>query len=414
MTSLTDVIVDVIDVNDESPRFTASVFRFVVVENQPAGTVVGHVAATDRDRPPFDRFRFSLMTSGSGKAAVDAFSIDQLSGRIVTTRELDREERAEYHLICVAADPTVLALSAAVPVVISVDDVNDNSPVFSAGSDVIRVSYDRASVGSVIGRVEARDADAGANGEVFYWAESADNDTAVDLFAVDPRSGRMTLVADVEQPPAGESDVYVLSVTASDLGEPPRRTHILLNVVVDRQSRLGPEYHVDGAASSRQISWKWIALTAAVIVVSLVFVVVLLVAICVAASGRRRQADHDVDAAVDKEPSYESDAMLGLGRKSYNCRRRELEAEEEAATRTALMVADRGEAAAAAAPPPPPPPVFGGDVAATSQHIFDAAAAAGNGDKAAPEADCEVLCSLICRHQPHGVTAGDRLLSRLY
>lgn len=375
MTSLADVIVDVIDVNDEPPRFSASVFRFVVVENQTAGVNVGHVAATDSDQPPFDHFRFALMTSGSSKAAVDAFRIDELSGRIVTTRTLDREEQAEYHLICIAADPTVTVLSAAVPVVISVGDVNDNSPVFSAGSDVIRVSYERVRVGHVIGRIEAHDADEGPNGEVFYWAESADNDT-VALFSIDPRSGQITLIADIEEPEIGESVVYTLSVTASDLGEPPRRTHILLNIIIERQSHLGPGYRVDGIVGGL-VGWKWIALTVGIVVVSLIVVVVLLVAICVAASGRRRHA-HNV--AADKMSPPGADTTFRKSRQSYNCRRRELEAEEEAATRTALIVADCSETTTVAVP------LSSNSGPAATAHIFDAT----DTDKTAPEADCEV------------------------
>jgi len=339
MTSLADVIVNVIDVNDEHPRFTASVFRFVVVENQPAGTEVGHVTATDRDQPPFNRFRFALMTSGSSKATVDGFRIDELNGRIVTTRTLDREQQAEYHLICVAADPTVTALSAAVPLVISVADVNDNSPVFPPGSDVIRASYERLSVGQVVGRVEARDADDGPNGEVFYWAESVDNET-LNAFSVDPRSGQITLEVDIDVPAVGESAIYTLSVTASDLGEPPLRTHILLNIIIERQSQLGPRYRVGGGTAGL-VGWKWIALAVGIVVVSLVVVVVLLVAICVAASSRRHhQTDDDKTSSRDTDAtSRDTDAMFGRkSRQSYNCRRHELEAEEEAATRTAQVM----------------------------------------------------------------------------
>jgi len=178
---------------------------------------------------------------------------------------LRHERRAEYHLICVAADPTVTSLSAAVPVVISVGDVNDNSPAFSAGSDVIRVPWERATVGHVVGRVEARDADDGPNGEVIYWAEPVDNDTAVDVFSVDPRSGDITLVADVDEPAVGEIVVYALSVTAGDRGEPPRRSRVLLSIVVERQPLLGPGYRVGGgggggAAGLVGVGWKWIAL----------------------------------------------------------------------------------------------------------------------------------------------------------
>jgi len=377
MTSLADVIVDVIDVNDEPPRFTASVFRFVVVENQPRGTEVGYVTAADEDQPPFNHFRYALMASGSSKAAVDAFQIDEMSGRIVTTRELDREEQAEYHLICVAADPTVTALSAAVPLVISVGDLNDNAPVFSTGSDVIRVSFERVMVDRVVGRVAAHDDDDGANGEVFYWAESLDNDT-IDMFSIAPRSGQITLMGDVEQPVSGGSVVHTLSVTASDLGDPPTQSHALLNIIIERQSRLGQGYRVDGMAG-RLVGWRWIALTVAIILVSLVVVVVLLVAICVAASTRRHQTTND---ASKIGPPYKL-------RQSYNCRRREREAEEEAATRTALIVdgaADCCETMGSA-----PPAVCGDHVTLTitEPHNFDTA------DKIAPEADCEVSVLFI-------------------
>ena len=275
-----------------------------------------------------------------------------------------------------AADPTVTALSAAVPLVIGVGDVNDNSPVFPAGSDVIRVSHERVGVGRAVGRVEARDADDGPNGDVFYWAESIDNSTA-DLFTIDPRSGQITVNADVEEPEVGESVVYTLSVTASDLGDPPRRTHLLLNVIIERQSHLGPGYRVSGG-SVGLIGWKWIALTVAIIVVSVIVVIVLLVAICVAASGRRHQTDNYADTKTTRD----ADATFGASRKSYNCRRRELEAEEEAATRTALIVADCSETSV---PLPLPLPVVSGEVAAPQ--ILDVART----DKTAPETDCEVF-----------------------
>ena len=52
-------------------------------------------------------------------------------GRISTAQVLDREERGMYQLMLVAQDLTNLPLSASVPVVITVVDTNDNSPIFA-------------------------------------------------------------------------------------------------------------------------------------------------------------------------------------------------------------------------------------------------------------------------------------------
>jgi len=43
------IIIQVIDVNDECPRFDKSSYYFSVAENRPIGTVVGTVHATDDD-----------------------------------------------------------------------------------------------------------------------------------------------------------------------------------------------------------------------------------------------------------------------------------------------------------------------------------------------------------------------------
>ena len=82
------LVVNVLDVNDERPRFLAASYSFHVVENSPAGTLVGVVSARDDDGAPYNRFGMSLLPAGS---LSDAFAIDRDSGRLTTTRPLDRE-----------------------------------------------------------------------------------------------------------------------------------------------------------------------------------------------------------------------------------------------------------------------------------------------------------------------------------
>ena len=84
------LIVNVIDVNDERPRFLASSYSFHVLENQAAGSLVGVVSARDDDGAPYNQLSLSLLPGGS---LSDAFSIDRRDGRLLTTRPLDRERQ---------------------------------------------------------------------------------------------------------------------------------------------------------------------------------------------------------------------------------------------------------------------------------------------------------------------------------
>jgi hypothetical protein len=84
------LIVNVVDVNDERPRFQLDMYTFYVPENRPPGTHVGTVSATDADSPPFNQFTFSVLSAGS---LSDAFQMDATSGKLSTTRPLDRERQ---------------------------------------------------------------------------------------------------------------------------------------------------------------------------------------------------------------------------------------------------------------------------------------------------------------------------------
>ena len=84
------LVVNILDVNDERPRFLAASYSFHVLENQAAGSLVGVVSAIDNDGAPYNQFSLSLLPAGS---LSDAFSIDPLHGRLLTTRPLDRERQ---------------------------------------------------------------------------------------------------------------------------------------------------------------------------------------------------------------------------------------------------------------------------------------------------------------------------------
>ena len=80
--------VQVIDVDDEFPRFDVAEYHFRIAENLPVGTAVGRVEAVDRDSSP--EFR-RISYSDDGHNISKFLTLDSVTGEIRTAAVLDRE-----------------------------------------------------------------------------------------------------------------------------------------------------------------------------------------------------------------------------------------------------------------------------------------------------------------------------------
>jgi len=157
----TRVHLSIADVDDQLPVFALPVYSFVVDENRPPGTGVGHVSAIDRDLDPFNKFtyasiRYRNSTSGcvTGSRKPPPFRLDPVTGAITTTESLDREQCAIYEVVIRASvSPSLSSAnsisagfeSSSCNAVIYVSDVNDNRPQFhfpQTGNDhVVTASF---------------------------------------------------------------------------------------------------------------------------------------------------------------------------------------------------------------------------------------------------------------------------------
>ncbi|KAJ8866707.1 hypothetical protein PR048_032568 [Dryococelus australis] len=90
------------------------------------------VQAYDADEGENAAIKYSLdMRNEDGELTRNfPLTIDEQSGWIHTSRELDREESARYHFVVVATDGGKPPKSATASVIITIQDVNDNDPVF--------------------------------------------------------------------------------------------------------------------------------------------------------------------------------------------------------------------------------------------------------------------------------------------
>lgn len=118
----------------------------------------------------------------------DTFNITTDSGKVTLVKGLDREKKENYTLVIQASDsaPSPFELTKSHTVVVTVLDVNDNSPKFGATVKDYVVD-ETAPAGSVLFNLDATDADSGLNSKIVYSILSSSNIT--NLFKLIPENG---------------------------------------------------------------------------------------------------------------------------------------------------------------------------------------------------------------------------------
>ena len=81
-TGSTTLIINVLDVNDNRPKFSSNAYDVTVVENTPPGTVILQVSATDSDSGNNGLVEYGFTSSTMESLGGRLFSIDSTSGSI--------------------------------------------------------------------------------------------------------------------------------------------------------------------------------------------------------------------------------------------------------------------------------------------------------------------------------------------
>ena len=221
LSSVTTLVINVTDANDNTPVFDAAQYQFTVAENQVAG-IIGSVFARDEDSDTNADIVYSIPDED---IAGVVFSIDGTSGDIRLITSVDREMASSYSFSVVAADMGVPQLSSTSAVSVRVEDRNDNPPIFTQAPYFVSV-LESVSVGSALLTVNATDADIGSNGVITYRLASTSSST---LFSLDEVSGQLTLVRPLDAESAAS---HILQVHASDAGSPVQSSSTTITITV--------------------------------------------------------------------------------------------------------------------------------------------------------------------------------------
>jgi hypothetical protein len=147
------------ELNLFKPLFNLSNYVASVAEDAVIGTTVVQVKAEDRDLNQAGEVKFQLAVEHIDKNSIQLFNIDPHSGVIQTVGLLDREKTSRHILAVQATDQGIQSQkSTMTTVVIDVQDINDNTPVFSHGLYTARIS-ESATAGSIVTVVNCNDAD---------------------------------------------------------------------------------------------------------------------------------------------------------------------------------------------------------------------------------------------------------------
>ncbi|XP_054454182.1 protocadherin alpha-3-like [Anoplopoma fimbria] len=158
------LVINVLDINDNLPIFSETLYKTKIPENTPLGTVVIVVNATDADEGLNSEIVYSLRSKDQNHV-LDIFDIESQTGVIKVKGNIDFEEKRAFEIRVEASDKGQPPMSAHCKVLVEVIDVNDNAPEITVTSLYTTVKED-AHPGTVVALVSVLDKDGGKNGEV--------------------------------------------------------------------------------------------------------------------------------------------------------------------------------------------------------------------------------------------------------
>lgn len=180
LTGFADVLVEVRDINDNTPQFICAIegcFVGYVPENSPAETSIMEMQATDLDDPKASKnavLTYRIVQNVRNEINLDLFSINHATGTIYTVlRSLDREVEDRYLVVVEAKDGGGLSGTGTATIIVS--DVNDHPPVFTQKLYMASMAED-LDINSEVMTVTAVDGDAGENSVMSFSIVSGDED----------------------------------------------------------------------------------------------------------------------------------------------------------------------------------------------------------------------------------------------
>ncbi|KAM4875264.1 uncharacterized protein RHO17_007709 [Thomomys bottae] len=224
------VLIKVVDINDNAPKFSQSLYEVQVPEDTPIGSWIITLSAKDPDAGSNGKISYTFFHSSEDIRKT--FEMDSVSGEVHLKSALDFEVIQSYSITIQATDGG--GLSEECTLGINVLDVNDNPPEVMISS-ITRTIKENASE-TLVALFSVRDRDSGDNGKVVCCIEK-------DLpFILKPTFKNFYTLVTERGLDREERDEYNITITVTDLGTPRLQTQHSLRVQVSDVNDNAPEF----------------------------------------------------------------------------------------------------------------------------------------------------------------------------
>ncbi|XP_068133858.1 protocadherin gamma-B1-like isoform X40 [Hyperolius riggenbachi] len=221
------------DVNDNSPVFDKLSYVAYVYENNPQGTSIHSIHASDHDINENAKVSYAILSNIIDGIPVSSYvSINSITGIIYAQRSFDYEQLREFQFQVMAKDSGSPSLSSNVTVKICIIDKNDNAPkILYPSSDTEESTLfefipHSAEKSYLVTKVIAVDADSGHNAWLSYHLQQVPDPS---LFIIGQHSGEIRIGREL---PNMESLRQKIVVLVKDNGVPSLSSTVTLNLVV--------------------------------------------------------------------------------------------------------------------------------------------------------------------------------------
>ena len=205
LSSFCSLIINITDVNDNTPVFTNSTFTFDVYEDAVAHSIVANLTAYDADSGINAKLTFSILFQSPlvGKT----FHLNSETGAMKILTSLDRENHDFYQFCVLVEDNGNPKLSSTAMVEFTILDTNDNHPVFYPRYYFVNINVNQTD--GFIANVTAVDVD--KNDVILY--EIAERNPINGEVSVNASTGtvRYDRISQLDA-----NDVLTLNLTAKD------------------------------------------------------------------------------------------------------------------------------------------------------------------------------------------------------
>ncbi|XP_075902437.1 protocadherin alpha-3-like [Nelusetta ayraudi] len=239
------VMVEILDINDNSPKFPEENYTLEVLESAIVGSRFQIEGAHDFDVGINSLQTYKLNHNQFFRLETDEFGEDGKVPFLILQRPLDRENLAQHSLPLTALDGGKPPKSGSINITIIVSDVNDNPPTCDKQKYSVTVKED-APAGTFLLTVNASDPDEGINSDIEYSLRGKIRGQSFEAFDLDSKTGKLTVKGGLDYE---EKQVYEMKVIAADKGAVPLSTQCNVVIRVEDVNDNPPEIDITSLSS---------------------------------------------------------------------------------------------------------------------------------------------------------------------